>query len=157
MKQIFLVFFFATVGALTRPGPPLISKRVLRVAPAANYSLYQLSSNTGIPNHGICAKYCKSEECLSFSYTVGEQTCETYSRLIEETSDADIAMSTMYFSRVVLRSCADVPHMYHSGVYKITTTEQIKLDVYCDMDTADGPWTVSMNPYEICFTFTNIL
>ncbi|XP_033763493.1 angiopoietin-related protein 7-like [Pecten maximus] len=84
----------------------------------------------------------ETEECLSFSYTVDEQKCETYSQYIKEQLDADISTATMYFSKVVVSSCRDMPHMYPSGIYPITTPEKNSLFLYCDMNTAGGPWTV---------------
>ncbi|XP_071178788.1 microfibril-associated glycoprotein 4-like [Mytilus edulis] len=40
------------------------------------------------------------------------------------------------------RDCDDIPHHYGSGVYSIYPTTSAKFDVYCEMDTDDGDWTV---------------
>ncbi|CAC5404894.1 Fibrinogen-like protein A,Ryncolin-4,Angiopoietin-related protein 7,Angiopoietin-related protein 1,Ficolin-3,Ficolin-1-B,Techylectin-5A,Ficolin-2,Ryncolin-1,Tenascin-R,Fibrinogen-like protein 1,Angiopoietin-related protein 4,Angiopoietin-1,Tenascin-X,Fibrinogen C domain-containing protein 1-A,Tenascin-N,Ryncolin-3,Tenascin,Fibroleukin,Fibrinogen C domain-containing protein 1,Fibrinogen gamma chain,Ryncolin-2,Angiopoietin-related protein 6,Techylectin-5B,Angiopoietin-related protein 2,Angiopoietin-2,Microfi len=38
--------------------------------------------------------------------------------------------------------CADIPLRCGSGVYRIHPTRSAKFDVYCEMDTEDGGWTV---------------
>ncbi|XP_033728929.1 uncharacterized protein LOC117318037 [Pecten maximus] len=48
----------------------------------------------------------------------------------------------------VLSGCGDIPAGRCSGVYTITPTNNKKFDVFCDMDTADGPWTVVANRYD---------
>lgn len=137
MKLRILALIFSTVDAFTMGVFPQISKRVLRVAPA-NQSLYKLDSFSGISNHAICAKYCKTEPCFSFSYTTYNSICETYSRIFEVSTHAEISQSTLYFNKVIINSCADLIG-YSSGVYKIGIDGPI---IYCDMDTEDGPWTV---------------
>ncbi|XP_069103915.1 angiopoietin-related protein 7-like [Argopecten irradians] len=136
MKLNILALFVSTVEAFNGVGIPQHSKRVLRVAPA-NQSVYKLDSISEISNHGACAKYCKTEPCLAFSYTTDNSTCVTYSRFFEESTHAEISQLTSYFNRVI-NHCADLIG-YSSGVYKIGTDGPI---VYCDMDTEGGPWTV---------------
>ncbi|XP_069104982.1 angiopoietin-related protein 7-like [Argopecten irradians] len=137
MKLSILALVFSTVESSTTVGSPHLSKRVLRVSPA-NQSLYKLNSFSGISNHGICAKYCKNESCLAFSYTADDSKCEIYSRYFDVSTHAEISQSTSYFNKVFINSCNDLIG-YRSGVYKIGKDGPI---VYCDMDTEDGPWTV---------------
>ncbi|XP_069103489.1 angiopoietin-related protein 7-like [Argopecten irradians] len=137
MKLSILALVFSTIEALTMVGFPQLIKRVFRVAPA-DQSLYKLNSYFRISNHAICAKYCKTEPCLAFSYTIDNSTCETYSRVFEESTHAENSQSTSYFNKVVINSCADLIG-YSSGVYKLGKDGPI---VYCDMDTEAGPWTV---------------
>ncbi|XP_071177653.1 ryncolin-4-like [Mytilus edulis] len=40
------------------------------------------------------------------------------------------------------RDCTGIPPLCGSGVYKIHPTPSIEFDVYCEMDTEDGGWTV---------------
>ncbi|XP_069106248.1 fibrinogen-like protein A isoform X1 [Argopecten irradians] len=44
-----------------------------------------------------------------------------------------------------LTSCSDLSPGSPSGVYRMTLTPGRSDDVYCDMDTAGGPWTVIQN------------
>ncbi|XP_033726183.1 angiopoietin-related protein 7-like [Pecten maximus] len=37
------------------------------------------------------------------------------------------------------------PDVFCSGVYRITPSPGVSFDVYCDMETANGPWTVIQN------------
>ncbi|XP_060062792.1 fibroleukin-like [Ylistrum balloti] len=102
----------------------------------------------GVPNPAICAKHCDNEECHSFSFTNVDKRCETYSRSIVEDKSASAALETWHFSKIESNeiseysNCSKIPHEYPSGVYKITTAEGNNMEVYCDMDSADGPWTV---------------
>ncbi|OWF37897.1 Angiopoietin-related protein 7 [Mizuhopecten yessoensis] len=42
--------------------------------------------------------------------------------------------------------CSDVnPAVHCSGIYRITPKPGVSFDVYCDMDTENGPWTVIQN------------
>ncbi|XP_033749324.1 ficolin-2-like [Pecten maximus] len=47
----------------------------------------------------------------------------------------------MYFSKVLF-DCSDISIESSSGVYEIRTTPGKRVDLFCDTDTADGPWTV---------------
>ncbi|XP_069105218.1 angiopoietin-related protein 7-like [Argopecten irradians] len=132
-----LPLVFSIVEAFTRARLPQLNKRILRVS-LVNHSLYKLDSFSGISNHAICAKYCKTEPCFSFSYTTYNSICETYSRIFEESTYAEISQSTLFFNKVVINSCAHLIG-YSSGAYKIGKDGHI---VYCDMDTEGGPWTV---------------
>ncbi|XP_033749323.1 ficolin-3-like [Pecten maximus] len=136
MKIVCLVLAVIAIEATVKPKRWQFN-RVLRVDPV-NHSLYTLSSNTGIRNHAVCAKNCKSEECLSFSFSAVDQTCDTYSRLIVEEEDVDISTPRMYFSKMVGDS-SDVKSS--SGVCEIIT-EGKRINLFCDRDTADGPWYV---------------
>ncbi|XP_076105752.1 fibrinogen-like protein A [Mytilus galloprovincialis] len=40
------------------------------------------------------------------------------------------------------RDCTGIPRSVGSGVYTIHPTPCIQVDVYCEMDTEDGGWTV---------------
>ncbi|OWF41792.1 Angiopoietin-related protein 7 [Mizuhopecten yessoensis] len=44
--------------------------------------------------------------------------------------------------------CYDVGLSYCSGVFTVTPVTGITFDVYCDMDTPGGPWTVIQNRYD---------
>ncbi|XP_069138826.1 microfibril-associated glycoprotein 4-like [Argopecten irradians] len=115
-------------------------KRELRVN-LVHHSLYQLNSNTYIPDCIACAKLCKNEECLSFMYTEVDQTCNTYSKQFVQDQNTAVSTSQMFFSKVYLDHCSDIDRGHASGVYQITAQGQ-NVPVYCDMETEDGPWIV---------------
>ncbi|XP_069103192.1 fibrinogen-like protein A isoform X2 [Argopecten irradians] len=48
-------------------------------------------------------------------------------------------------NRDLLTSCSDVTPGSPSGIYKVTLTPGRSEDVYCDMDSDGGPWTVIQN------------
>ncbi|XP_033761548.1 angiopoietin-4-like [Pecten maximus] len=86
--------------------------------------------------------HCQQKECSAFSYTEVDRRCNIYSGFIFEGTDDDMSNSTMFFSKTpVLGSCQEAPHGSPSGIYTITT-EGKSLALFCDMDTADGPWIV---------------
>ncbi|XP_069104692.1 angiopoietin-related protein 7-like [Argopecten irradians] len=134
MKLSILVVIFLTVQSVTRAGFPQLSQRIFRVAPPSN----KIFSVSGIFNSAMCALICKAEQCLAFSYRIDDRICETYFSFFEESIHAEISQSTLYFNRVMINSCADLIGC-SSGVYNIGNDGST---VYCDMDTAGGPWTV---------------
>ncbi|XP_033759172.1 angiopoietin-related protein 7-like [Pecten maximus] len=134
MKLPCLILIFIIVDAEHH-----LFSRLQRVADT-DHSVYTLSSNTA-SNHAVCAKNCKSEDCLSFSYTAADKRCETYSRSIGGKTDVGPSMSTMYFAKV-FSSCSEVPQKHPSGIYRIGTRKGIGVDMFCEMDTAEGPWMV---------------
>ncbi|OWF44121.1 Ficolin-3 [Mizuhopecten yessoensis] len=46
-----------------------------------------------------------------------------------------------------LNNCGDVPTGHCSGVYTLTPAGS-NVDVFCDMDTAGGPWTIIASRYD---------
>ncbi|XP_033725308.1 angiopoietin-related protein 7-like [Pecten maximus] len=54
-------------------------------------------------------------------------------------------MVTHQFFFVDAANCSDVNPAYCSGVYRVTLTSGLSIDVYCDMNTDEGPWTVIQN------------
>ncbi|XP_021366377.1 fibrinogen-like protein A [Mizuhopecten yessoensis] len=46
-----------------------------------------------------------------------------------------------------LNNCGDVPTCNGSGVYTLTPTGS-NVDVFCDLDTAGGPWTIIASRYD---------
>ncbi|XP_060062521.1 fibrinogen-like protein A [Ylistrum balloti] len=117
-----------------------IFTRVLRVA-TNDLDMYKLDSNDGVMNQGLCSTFCKSDECRAFSYTTSEKRCDTYSREIDEEGTANVSVSTLYFSKET-SSCSEVKSGSPSGLYLIYTKEGKHVSLFCDMDTAEGPWTV---------------
>ncbi|XP_069102184.1 angiopoietin-related protein 7-like [Argopecten irradians] len=78
-----------------------------------------------------CAINCVTENgCKSFSYTENNRTCDIYSKAVLETT-AVSSNSTKFFSKLRL-----------SGVNDYTVTGGQTIQVYLDVDTADGPWIV---------------
>ncbi|OWF36129.1 Angiopoietin-related protein 7 [Mizuhopecten yessoensis] len=53
-----------------------------------------------------------------------------------------------YFLLKGLADCNDVGLSYCSGVFTVTPVTGTTFDVYCDMDTPGGPWTVIQNRYD---------
>ncbi|XP_021355180.1 fibrinogen-like protein A [Mizuhopecten yessoensis] len=44
-----------------------------------------------------------------------------------------------------IADCSEVNPAYTSGIYTIKLTSGLSYNVYCDMDTEEGPWTVIQN------------
>ncbi|XP_060068689.1 fibrinogen-like protein A [Ylistrum balloti] len=97
-----------------------------------------------------CASTCDTSNCLSFSYNSVTLECKTYGEEICYHDDGVTSSSLRFYTKVVIFSslshCGDVPHVHCSGVYTIDGTSNI--DVYCDIDTAGGPWTIVANRYD---------
>ncbi|CAG2204216.1 unnamed protein product [Mytilus edulis] len=55
------------------------------------------------------------------------------------------------------RDCDDIPHHYGSGVYSIYPTTSAKFDVYCEMDTDDGDWTIKEKQFSFAYIVLPIL
>ncbi|XP_069136774.1 fibrinogen-like protein A [Argopecten irradians] len=116
--------------------------RILHVG-QHDFSSYRLSSNIGIPYAIKCAAYCKMEDCLSFSYEEETMTCDTFSRPIGEEDNAGVSTPPVYYSKVTeLNSCGKLPIGSPSGIYSITLKSGDVQTLFCDVDTAGGPWTV---------------
>ncbi|XP_021359478.1 fibrinogen-like protein A [Mizuhopecten yessoensis] len=114
--------------------------RVQRVA-QQDLSLYKLNSNTGMRSSFECAIQCEKEGCLSFSYTNLEKRCVTYSETLDEDQNADVSVSTKYFSKGP-NICKGVPQGSPSGEYQIKYKDGSSMNLFCDMDAAEGPWAV---------------
>ncbi|XP_060079382.1 angiopoietin-related protein 7-like [Ylistrum balloti] len=102
-------------------------------------------------NHVDCAKVCKSN-CLSFTFDHSTKECATFRRMLCRNDTAAIPHSLMLFNKVDRQissnpvDCSEIDTaVYCSGVYRITPSPGVSFDVYCDLHTADGPWTVIQN------------
>ncbi|OWF45991.1 angiopoietin-related protein 7-like [Mizuhopecten yessoensis] len=111
--------------------------RILRVA-KQDRSNYTLISNNKTTNVVMCGARCENHGCFSFAYSDLDKTCDTYSRVIVEEEGAAVSEVIMYYS-LSFSSCTDVPLSF---VYRIKITEGNYIDMFCDMDSAQGPWTV---------------
>ncbi|XP_033726203.1 angiopoietin-related protein 7-like [Pecten maximus] len=104
-------------------------------------------------NHVDCAKVCTSN-CLSFTFDPVTKECQTFTSMFCRNDTAPKSSSVMLFTKVKTQikntadpaDCSDVEQaIYCSGVYRITPSPGVSFDVYCEMDTPDGPWTVIQN------------
>ncbi|XP_069114852.1 angiopoietin-related protein 7-like [Argopecten irradians] len=100
--------------------------------------MHTISTNKEVWSRRMCALYCNNEECLSFSYTMADNICETYSKMISEVPQASTSTSTVYFTKDFSRCPQESP----TGVYRIDTELGITIEVFCDMDTDEAPWIV---------------
>ncbi|XP_060079383.1 angiopoietin-related protein 7-like [Ylistrum balloti] len=102
-------------------------------------------------NHAECGKVCKSN-CLSYTYDQSAKECRTLTKKLCRDNTAP-NLPIMAFTKVVSipinaypTDCSEIDTaVYCSGVYRITPSPGVSFDVYCDLDTADGPWTVIQN------------
>ncbi|XP_069108426.1 microfibril-associated glycoprotein 4-like [Argopecten irradians] len=98
-----------------------------------------------------CASSCgDSSTCLSFSYEPANGECKMYSDEVCYRDDGVTSSTITYYTKVInfanLANCGDIPTTHCSGVYTLALSTNI--DVYCDMDTAGGPWTVFANRFD---------
>ncbi|XP_069108364.1 angiopoietin-related protein 7-like [Argopecten irradians] len=99
-----------------------------------------------------CARNCHSD-CLSFTYEPVARECKTFSKRFCRNDTAEVFPINMLFVKVERQAtpanpldCSDMdPDLFCSGVYRITPTPGASFNAYCDMDTANGPWTVIQN------------
>ncbi|XP_021376988.1 angiopoietin-related protein 7-like [Mizuhopecten yessoensis] len=96
-----------------------------------------------VTSQAECFKRC-TEDCVALSYTASEGRCKTFNRKFEDSSSSDISISTMFFYRTA-QDCEDVYPRNGSGVYHIETQGGDTYNLYCDMETAGGPWNVIQN------------
>ncbi|XP_033727914.1 fibrinogen-like protein A [Pecten maximus] len=108
-----------------------------------------LSSSTWKTKLG-CATACDNSNCLSFSYNSATRECRTYTVEICHRDDGVTSSTVSFYAKVVsftsLNHCGDVPIAHCSGVYTLSLTTSVQ--VFCDKDTAGGPWTVIANRYD---------
>ncbi|XP_033725133.1 angiopoietin-related protein 7-like [Pecten maximus] len=79
--------------------------------------------------------------------------CRTFTRTFCRNDTAAKLSTLMLFVKVEREptpanpaDCSEIdPDVYCSGIYRITPSPGVTFDVYCNMDTPDGPWTVIQN------------
>ncbi|XP_021379384.1 angiopoietin-related protein 7-like [Mizuhopecten yessoensis] len=118
------------------------------MAEYANNVLTTYNNNT---NYVDCAKVCKTD-CVSFAYDPETKECKTFTKMFCRNYTATKSPNILMFAKMDRElknspaDCSEVnTDVYCSGIYRITPTPGVSFDVYCDMDTANGPWTVIQN------------
>ncbi|OWF51302.1 ficolin-3-like [Mizuhopecten yessoensis] len=98
-----------------------------------------------------CASTCDTSRCMSFSFSSTTKECKTYEEEICYRDDGVESSSLRFYTKVVqldsLNNCGDVPTVHCSGVYTLTPAGS-NVDVFCDMDTVGGPWTIIASRYD---------
>ncbi|CAG2238238.1 unnamed protein product [Mytilus edulis] len=93
-----------------------------------------------------CACVCSMvQQCCSTSYETASGRCilERGSTPETETTDnSNIMVKIPDQSNLKPRDCSDLPPCTRSGVFEIYPDVTNKIDVYCDMDTNGGGWTI---------------
>ncbi|XP_021379368.1 angiopoietin-related protein 7-like [Mizuhopecten yessoensis] len=124
--------------------------RVLRVS-TEEYANNILTTYDNKTNYVDCAKVCKTD-CVSFTFDPQTKECKTFAKMFCQNDTASKSTKAMMFAKMdrELHSnpadCSEVnPAVYCSGIYRVTPTPGVSFDVYCEMDTANGPWTVIQN------------
>ncbi|XP_071149087.1 techylectin-5A-like [Mytilus edulis] len=93
-----------------------------------------------------CACVCSMvQQCCSTSYETASGRCILEKRSTPETETTDnsnIMVKIPDQSNLKPRDCSDLPPCTRSGVFEIYPDVTNKIDVYCDMDTNGGGWTI---------------
>ncbi|XP_033726181.1 ryncolin-4-like [Pecten maximus] len=111
-----------------------------------------LLTYVNITHHVDCAKSCKSN-CVAFTYEPETKECRTFAKRFCRNDTAEKLATVMLFVKVEKgqtpanpSDCNEMdPDVFCSGVYRITPSAGVSFDVYCDMETDNGPWTVIQN------------
>ncbi|CAC5404896.1 Fibrinogen-like protein A,Ryncolin-4,Angiopoietin-related protein 7,Angiopoietin-related protein 1,Ficolin-3,Ficolin-1-B,Techylectin-5A,Ficolin-2,Ryncolin-1,Tenascin-R,Fibrinogen-like protein 1,Angiopoietin-1,Fibrinogen C domain-containing protein 1-A,Ryncolin-3,Tenascin,Techylectin-like protein,Fibrinogen C domain-containing protein 1,Fibrinogen gamma chain,Ryncolin-2,Angiopoietin-related protein 6,Techylectin-5B,Angiopoietin-related protein 2,Angiopoietin-2,Microfibril-associated glycoprotein 4,Ficolin-1 len=77
----------------------------------------------------------------SFAGVCAYHNCATGKKCVKN-RDSKRGFTCISASLYPPRDCADIPRRTGSSVYKIHPMPSIKFDVYCEMDTEEGGWTV---------------
>ncbi|XP_076088837.1 fibrinogen-like protein A [Mytilus galloprovincialis] len=110
-----------------------------------------ISSNTTllieiVPSSVECACVCSmAQQCCSTSYETASGRCILDTRSTPETeitANSNFMMKIPDQSNIQPRDCSDLPSCTRSGVFEIYPDVTNKIDVYCDMDTNGGGWTI---------------
>ncbi|XP_069102072.1 fibrinogen-like protein A [Argopecten irradians] len=123
-------------------------KRVHNVS-LSDYEGYVLAVEKKVHNTVIeCSSKCQTD-CLSYSYNKETKVCKTYTKAMCDGHNVNLSSATEYTKMTdeaaSLTSCSKLCPANSSGVYRVTLTPGRNDDVYCDMDTDGGPWTVIQN------------
>ncbi|OWF38217.1 ficolin-1-like [Mizuhopecten yessoensis] len=84
-----------------------------------------------------CALMCHLANCDAFVIDADDHTC----KFMQTNSNP---YENLYISRDI-GMCHSLPAGSPSDVYTITTSDSLMADVFCDMDTLGGGWTVIQN------------
>ncbi|XP_069136727.1 microfibril-associated glycoprotein 4-like [Argopecten irradians] len=138
IKSYFILLFLSTSEAV------ILTKRS-SFTEVKSVNLFDLdrailTSTTDVPSISVCAVHCEEDMCLSFSYSNTKQSCETFSISAQEEDGFELQAGLVYVRR--FPNCSSVPAIFPSGVYSIKMPDLPITNLYCDMDTKDGPWTV---------------
>ncbi|XP_060072167.1 microfibril-associated glycoprotein 4-like [Ylistrum balloti] len=101
-----------------------------------------------------CAITCNLPQCLSFSYNSVTRECKTYGDEICYHDDGAMSSSLTFYVRNVksllgvVSHCGKIPLRYCSAVFTVYPSQAMAFGIYCDMDTAGGPWTIVANRYD---------
>ncbi|CAC5356521.1 unnamed protein product [Mytilus coruscus] len=104
-----------------------------------------------MPSSVACACVCSMvQQCCSTSYETASGRCILNKRTSPETETADNSNVMMKIPDSISnhqpKDCSDLPPCTKSGVFEIYPDGTNKIDLYCDMDTAGGGWTVAVGP-----------
>ncbi|CAG2238239.1 Techylectin-5B,Tenascin-N,Fibrinogen C domain-containing protein 1-A,Fibrinogen C domain-containing protein 1,Fibrinogen C domain-containing protein 1-B,Angiopoietin-2,Tenascin-X,Ficolin-2,Fibrinogen alpha chain,Ficolin-1,Microfibril-associated glycoprotein 4,Techylectin-5A,Ryncolin-4 [Mytilus edulis] len=137
--QISLSFSFASTDFKRKLFDQQKNKRII----SSNTTLSIDIARSSVECAGVCSlvrKCC----CTSYETESGRCILDTQSTPETETTDESNVMVKIPDSigNLQLRDCSDLPLCTKSGVFEIYPDVTNKIDVYCDMDTNGGGWTI---------------
>ncbi|XP_069108034.1 fibrinogen-like protein A [Argopecten irradians] len=142
-----LMCFWYTAHAKIRSS----SFRRVHNVPHSDYEGHVLAVVENVYNTVIeCSSKCQTD-CLSYSYNKETKECKTYTKALCDGNSVNLSSVIQMYTKksddsvCSLTSCSDVRTGSPSGIYKVALTPGRSDDVYCDMDTDEGPWTVIQN------------
>ncbi|XP_069107295.1 ficolin-3-like [Argopecten irradians] len=150
VNPVFVCYIMTTVlqfslAAITENKFKVVMKTIIQ-----NHAGFLITTSTWSTKVG-CASSCdNTPTCLSFSYEPANGECKIYSNEVCYRDDGVTSSTITYYTKVInfanLDNCGDIPTTHCSGVYTLALSTNV--DVYCDMDTAGGPWTVFANRFD---------
>ncbi|XP_069102170.1 angiopoietin-related protein 7-like [Argopecten irradians] len=128
--MLLMCFWYTANATITSPS----FKREHNVS-LSDYEGYVLAVEKNVYNRIECSSKCQTD-CLSYSYNKDTKECKTYTKALCDGNGVNLSsVIQMYTKKGADSACI-------SGVYDYTVTGLggPTIQVYLDVDTADGPW-----------------